>query len=108
MPDELQHPVPPDRVTKRVVTGRTIVLIGVLLLVAATWALFHRQISRALVLRSLLNSDLPREELFEQLLAQTDDPVDFLNRCWATGKITHRQLVAALLRDAANTNPPWL
>jgi thiol-disulfide isomerase/thioredoxin len=94
--------------TKPLVTPRTLVLVGVLLVVAATWALFHQQIRHALAMRSLLNSNAPQDEAFEALAAQGNDPVDFLNRCWATGKITHRQFVATLLRDAANTNPPWL
>lgn len=108
MPNAPQEPVAPNPRIKLLFTVRTVVLVGVLLAVAATWALFHQQIRHALVLRSLLNSNAPQDETFEELAAQDNDPVDFLNRCWATGKITHRQLVATLLRDAVNTNPPWL
>ena len=108
MPNEPQEPVAPNPTRKPFVTRRTLVLFCVLLLVGATWGIFHRQINHDWALRSLLLSNTPRDESFEELANHDNDPVDFLNRCWATGKIPHRQLVATLLRDAVNTNPPWL
>lgn len=108
MPNAPQEPVAPNPKIKPLFTRRSLILMGVLLAVMATWALFHRQIRHALAVRSLLNANAPQDEAFEELAGQNDDPVDFLNRCWATGKVTHRQFVATLLRDAVNTNPPWL
>jgi thiol-disulfide isomerase/thioredoxin len=108
MPNQPQEPVAPNPTTKPLITKRTLVLVCVLLLVAGTWAVFHQQIKHALAVRSLLNSNAPQDEEFEELAAQDNDPVDFLNRCWATGKITHRQFVATLLREAIHRNPPWL
>jgi thiol-disulfide isomerase/thioredoxin len=55
----------------------------------------------------LLASNGPREETFDKLTGEFADPVGFLNDCWATGKITHRQLVAGFLKSCAATNPPW-
>jgi len=80
---------------------------GVLLVLVFVWTLFHRQIDRSFAAYLLLKSESPREELFEEVVGQSNDPVSFLNRCWATGKIAHRQLVAAFLKDKAQTNPPW-
>jgi len=83
-------------------------LIALLLIAILFWALFHAQINRALSLRLFLNSNNPREELFDELAKQSDDPLTFLHRTWATGKIVHRQFVAAFLKDNAVSNPTWL
>jgi hypothetical protein len=82
---------------------RTVVPCGILLVLA----FFHRQIDRSIAAYLLLNSESPREELFEETVTESNDPVSFLNRCWATGKVAHRQLVAAFLKDKAPTNAPW-
>jgi len=55
-----------------------------------------------------LNSNNPREELFEELAREGDDPLKFLQRSWATGKIVHRQFVASFLKENAAANLPWL
>jgi thiol-disulfide isomerase/thioredoxin len=95
------------KVPALVIGWRTGFLGGILLVLILVWAFFHRQINRPLVVHLLLNSDSPREEFFGETVRESSDPVDFLNRCWATGKVAHRQLVAALLKDMAQTNPPW-
>ncbi len=69
------------------------------------WLFFRHQIERALSTHLLLASNHPRQEVFDELASQPSDPVDFLNRCWATGKVTHRYLVASFLKAAAN--PAW-
>ncbi len=79
-------------------------LLG-LVLVAA---LFHRQISRSWAVYLLLNSRSPREEYFDTLAKGSRNPVAFLSRCWATGRIPHRELVMEFLRNRAASNPPWL
>src|SRR5262245_33564080 len=88
-------------------TRRAWSLVGVLFLVILGWLLFHRQINRSLTERLLLRSPSPREDAFEQLVAQLPDPSGFLERCWATGKIPHRQLVASYLRNQGSSNPSW-
>jgi thiol-disulfide isomerase/thioredoxin len=87
---------------------RTWLLVAVLGALIISWALFHRQINRILGVRLFLNSNSPREELFNELAAQGNDPVNFLQLCWATGKIPQRQFVAAFLKDQAVANSPWL
>ncbi|MGO9201491.1 MAG: redoxin domain-containing protein [Limisphaerales bacterium] len=88
-------------------TTRTWVLTGVLLLAVATWFALHRQINRFLTINLLLRSESPREEVFEELASQLADPTEFLERCRATGKVPHRQLVAGLLSRKAAENPGW-
>jgi thiol-disulfide isomerase/thioredoxin len=84
------------------------VLIIILLALVATYASFHHQIQRSLTVGLLLDSKNPREESFEYTANQVSDPVDFLRRAWATGKITHRQLVAEFLKSNAVRNSSWL
>lgn len=91
-----------------VLTRRAVVLAGLLLGLLALWGLFHRQINDSLRIRRLLNSASPTEEAFLDLARQEEDPVGFLQRCWATGRIPHRQLVAAFLNAHALPNPAWL
>lgn len=88
-------------------TRRAAVLAGILLVLVLVWAVFYRQIHGSLAVRLLLNSACPSEEAFFDLAKQTDDPAEFLDRCWATGKIPHRQLVAAFLSANALANAPW-
>lgn len=94
-------------ITKRRVGRRTFFLLGLLLGLALIWLVFHRQISHGWEQHLLLNSNAPREEFFEELAAQSENPTDFLNQCWATGKVTHRQLVTGFLRESAPRNPRW-
>ena len=89
------------------VTRRATVLAAVLLALLLIWVLFHGQIHRGLAVRMLLNSRSPREETMFDLAKQSNDPVAFLKRCWATGRIPHRRLVAAFLNANALANPPW-
>jgi thiol-disulfide isomerase/thioredoxin len=60
-----------------------------------------------LSLRLYLNSENPREELFEELATQSKDQVDFLQRAWKTGKVVHRQFVANYLKDNAVRKAHW-
>lgn len=78
-----------------------------LAVVLVCWALFHSQINRWLALRLLLTAESPRDELFQDLAYNSADPGEFLRRCWATGKIPHRQLVASFLKGNADANPGW-
>ncbi len=89
------------------VRPRTAVLTGILLVLGLAWLFFHRQLSGPLAAHLLLSSNNPRDEFFDEVTRQSADPVDFLNRSWATGKITHRQLVSAFLRSSAATNAGW-
>jgi len=83
------------------------VLSGILLGLILVMGFFHRQISRPLAVQLLLNSASPREEFFDEIAREASDPVDFLNRSWATGRVAHRQLVAAFLKNNAATNTLW-
>ena len=87
---------------------RILWLCGILLLLVVAWVCFRHQIQRPLSIHLLLASNAPREEAFNELATESDNPVDFLNRCWATGKIAHRELVAGFMKSCALTNPPWL
>ncbi len=82
-------------------------LAVVLLLVLAAWFCFHFWLQRPLDLYLLLNLDNPREEYFNELARSSSDPVVFLQRCWATGKIAHRELVVSYLKDHAAATPAW-
>src|SRR5512141_1979384 len=93
---------------KRRLTVKTVVLATVLFALIAVWSLYNRQFQQTLGNRLLLNSANPQEGFFAELATQSDDPVGFLQRSWATGKVTHRQLVAAFLKDSACTNAAWL
>ena len=82
----------------------SVILLGLLL----AWAAFNRFGSRPFAVHLLLDSKSPREEFFDELAKASNDPIDMLNRCWATGKITHRRLVAGFLKDNARVQAPWL
>src|SRR5882724_7861819 len=94
--------------TSRRTNLRTWVLGGCLLAVLLIWVFFHRQINQTLAASLLLRSENPSEELFEDLANKYPDPGVFIRRCWATGKVTHRQLVSAYLKQKSSANPPWL
>lgn len=83
-------------------------LLGLLVALVLTWAGFNHQIQRSLAAHTLLNSKSPREELLDQAAKDSDDPARFLERCWATGKITHREFVAGFLKNHAGANSTWL
>ena len=85
----------------------TFVLGAVLLALAVTWVCFHRQLNQSLSIALLLRSQSPREEVFEQLANGLADPTPLLERCWATGKVPHRQLVVSFLLNQAAANPKW-
>jgi thiol-disulfide isomerase/thioredoxin len=89
-------------------TARTWALAAILGLLLVSWLLFHHQINHALAVQLFLHSNSPSEELFAELAAQSKDPADFLQRSWATGKIPHRQFVAAFLKNQAEANSPKL
>ena len=86
---------------------RTARLAFVLLLVLAGWFCFHRWLQQPLDFHLLLSLDSPREEYFNELANNSSDPVVFLQRCWATGKVAHRGLVANYLKDRAAAAPAW-
>ena len=87
--------------------GRMAGLCGMLLVLLLAWIFFRHQIERPLAVHFILSSNAPREESFNELAVESGNPVDFLNRSWATGKIAHRELVAEFLKSCALTNPPW-
>ena len=82
-------------------------LVGLLVALVLIWIGFNRRIQHVLSVHTLLNSKSPPEELLEQVARDSKDPADFLQRCWDTGKITHRQFVALYLKDHAGTNSTW-
>jgi thiol-disulfide isomerase/thioredoxin len=86
---------------------REIVLIVVLLGVAVAYLGFHSAIHRYLTTRMFLSAESPSDDTFQQILAQSRDPAQFLRRCWSTDKIPHRQLVARFLKDTAGSAPEW-
>ncbi len=88
-------------------TPRAWVLGGLLVLVGLTAALFHRQIRRAIAVQLALRSSNPSEALFDRLASQSAQPAHFLERCWGTGRVAQRRLVAEFLKESAQTKPPW-
>ena len=82
-------------------------LFGLLLALVLAWVCFNHQIQHSLAAHTLLNASTPREELLDQVAKDSANPVGFLQRCWATGRIPHRQFVAAFLKDHAGTNLTW-
>ena len=86
---------------------RAVSLAGILLALLGVWAGFHARINRALVTELFLRADSPSEDTFLDLTSQSPDPPGFLRRCWNTGKIPHREMVAAYLKNIAASNPPW-
>src|SRR5437016_7199477 len=90
------------------VRSRTWLLSAALLILLVTWGVFHTSIQRSLANRLLLRSDAPSEEFFADTIKRATDPVEFLERCWATGKVSHRQLVAVFLKDNAAAHAAWL
>jgi thiol-disulfide isomerase/thioredoxin len=83
-------------------------LASVLGALIISFVFFHRQIDRAWSVHLFLSSKNPREEFFDELAKQSNDPLNFLRRCWATGMIPHRQFVTAFLKDSAVANASWL
>ncbi len=88
-------------------TPRTWVLAGLLALVGLTAALFHHQIRRAIAVRLVLRASNPSEALFDRLARQSAQPAHFLKRCWATGRVAQRRLVAEFFKKSALKNAPW-
>jgi len=86
---------------------QTWLAFAALLVLALLWFAGHRQLNHWLGIRLLLRSENPREDWFEMLANEFVDPSQFLQQCWVTGKITHRQLVALLLKDKALAKAPW-
>src|SRR5690349_10868299 len=85
----------------------TYVLGAVLVVLALTWVVFHRQVNRSLGMALLLRSPSPGEEVFEQLASELADPTPLLERCWATAKVPQRELVVSFLKKQATANPKW-
>ena len=83
-------------------------LSAAMLALLVFWGAFHTTIQRSLAGWLLLSSDNPSEEFFADSVKAAEDPVRFLERCWATGKVSQRQLVAAFLKDSMGAHLPWL
>src|SRR5262249_52765405 len=69
--------------------------------------LFYKEVDRLGTVKVLIHSPSPQEEDFARFAAQQQNPAEFLQRCWATGKVPHRELVVSFLRDQAVANPYW-
>src|SRR5690349_20452221 len=82
-------------------------LICILFALVLVSAFYHPRIQRAWSVALLLRSTNPRDDFFEELAREAADPLDFLQRAWATGKISHRLLVAAFLKNNALERSPW-
>ena len=89
-------------------TRNTWVLLAIMLALLVSWGVFHTGFQRGLARRLLLGSDSPSDEFFADAAKRATDPVEFLEHCWATGKVRHRALVAALLKDSAIAHQPWI
>src|SRR5258707_897252 len=94
--------------TSRRINFRASVLAGCLLAVLLIWVFAHRQINQTLAVSLLLRSENPSEEVFEEVASKYPDPGAFLRRCWATGRVAHRQLVATYLKQKSTASPTWL
>ena len=88
--------------------ARLWMLTAILSTLAATWLFWHKPIDRAVSVPVLLHSECPEQDWLFDLADQFSDPTQFLQRCWDTGKVVHRQLVAAYLKQRAVTRTPWL
>src|SRR6266568_4600989 len=102
----VQMPQPAQKSLRRV-GPRVLVLVALLGATLISWALFHSQLRHWLAWRLFLTSETPQEEWFQDLAGDSADPGEFLKRCWATGKIPHRQMVASFLKVNARANPGW-
>src|SRR5947207_12993669 len=61
--------------------------------------LFRKPIQDAVLLRSLLMSDVPSYTAFQELADQSKHPFGLLQQFWDTQKVPHRALVATYLKD---------
>jgi cytochrome c biogenesis protein CcmG, thiol:disulfide interchange protein DsbE len=84
------------------------VLLALLVALSLTWIGFGRSIRDWLSVQLLLHSDRPGEEFFVSTFQRSTDPATLLRKCWAKGKIVHREWVARCLSGQAAVNPPWL
>lgn len=87
---------------------RLAIALSVLAALVLTWGLFRKPIQRTFAEQLLLRSNIPREDLFEELAKQRQDPLAFLHACWETGKVGQRRLVATFLKNSAATDATWL
>jgi thiol-disulfide isomerase/thioredoxin len=86
---------------------RTKVLIAALFASLLAWFFFQRNLSRPYAVHLLLSSLNPSPDFFDKLVNNSADPVNLLQRCWDTGKIPHRHLVAEYLKNHATDHLPW-
>jgi thiol-disulfide isomerase/thioredoxin len=93
---------------KPALTSRMRVLAGALVFLALAWLVFHQPLNRYLALHLMLRSPSPRDEVFQESAADLPDPTEFLERCWATGKVPQRRLVADFLSKKAAEKPAWM
>jgi thiol-disulfide isomerase/thioredoxin len=87
--------------------NRLWVLVGVLFFIAAGYSLFHQQLNGFIDRQALLRSPSPDADEFSASAAQLPNPAAFLKRCWATGKVPHRELVMSFLAAHCAANPAW-
>jgi thiol-disulfide isomerase/thioredoxin len=85
----------------------TLFALSLLLFLALGWYAAHRQFNHWLGVRLLLHSENPRDEWFQTLAEECQDPNDFLRETWSTGKVPHRLLVAGFLKDKAVQKKLW-
>jgi thiol-disulfide isomerase/thioredoxin len=84
------------------------VLVSLLVILSAGWLRWHQQLTHALSVPLLLRSEAPGQDWFFELADQLSDPTPLLQQSWDTGKVVHRELVAAYLKQRAAAKPPWL
>ena len=86
----------------------TFVLTAMMLVLASTWLFFHRQIQHSLIRHVVLSSNDPNRESFADAANNATAPLEFLQRCWATGKVAQRELVASFLKDNVSARASWI
>jgi cytochrome c biogenesis protein CcmG, thiol:disulfide interchange protein DsbE len=90
------------------ITWRTKALLVVLVLLSVSWGVFHARIQHTVARYLILISAAPNPDSFSESARTAEDPVEFLERSWATGKVAQRQLVASFLKENAATPLPWM
>jgi len=83
-------------------------LAAILVVLAASWVLWHKPIERAVTSALLLRAESPSQDSLFDLANELTDPTEFLQQCWDTGRVVHRQEVAAYLKEKAVSRAPWL
>jgi len=82
-------------------------LLAALAALLLIWVFFGHSLNRGLSAWLLISSPSPREDFFRETVQKSPNQASLLRRCWNTGKIVHRQLVATWLSDHAASPPVW-